>query len=202
MHKFVTECIGMFIFSILIGTSTNLLGIGLLLAAITYIASDISESHFNPAVSFAVWLHKRISLQELGTYISAQVTGTLIGGMVVWWLAGTTFAPSPGQNTGTFQFAAVEIIFSFVFVLLFLMMMYPKRRRRNPIFGFMIGLGFAGCYLITEPISGTGLNPSISFGFILLDVINSGISWYHLPIYLLSPGIGAILATWCYKRII
>ncbi|MEX0660434.1 MAG: aquaporin [Balneolaceae bacterium] len=199
MKKFAAEGVGTFFLTAVIGITADPISIGLLLTALIYIAIHVCDSHFNPAISLAAWIGGRIDTSELGVYISGQFFGAVTGGAFVWWISKLTYGPAPDQATLPYEFILIEILFSFLFILLFLCMIYPARRRRNPLFGAIIGIGLAGCYLVTAPISGTGLNPAMSSGFILFDYINNGSSYQHLPVYLLAPGVGAIAAAYAHK---
>lgn len=202
MEKFAAEGVGTFFLVVVIGVTTDPIAIGLLLTALIYIFIHVSDSHFNPAVSLAAWIGERIETSELAVYISGQFFGAILGGAFVWWISKLTYGPSPDQATLPYEFILVEALFSFLFILLFLCMIYPVRRRKNPLFGAIIGLGLTGCYMATVQITGTGLNPAMSTGFIFFDYINNGSSYQHLPVYLLAPGIGAIAAAYAHRYII
>lgn len=202
MKKFTAECVGTFFLVVVIGITTDPIAIGLILTALIYITISVSGSHFNSAISLAAWIGGRIDTSELAVYISGQFFGAVVGGAFVWWISKFTYGPSPDQATLPYEFILVEALFSFLFIVLFLCMIYPARRRKNPMFGAIVGIGLAGCYLVTVPITGTGLNPAMSTGFILFDYINNGSSYQHLPVYLLAPGVGAIAAAYAHKFLI
>ncbi len=202
MKKFAAEGVGTFFLVVVIGVTTDPIAIGLILTALIYTSIHVSDSHFNPAISLAAWIRGRIERSELGIYIAGQFFGAIAGGAFVWWISKLTYGPSPDQATLPYEFIAVEVLFSFFFILLFLCMIYPSRRRRNPLYGAIAGIGLAGCYLVTIPITGAGLNPAMSSGFILFDYINNGSSYQHLPVYLLAPGVGAIIAAYTHKLLI
>lgn len=199
MPKFFAEFIGMFFITIIIGISANPLGTGMLVAAMIYIVSDFTAPHFNPAVSLAAWMAGEITGNDFTSYFSAQIPGAFTGALFIWWLSGTSFITQPAQSTQTYEFIVIEILFSFLFVLAFLVMMYPYKRK-NPVFGLVIGLTLTGCYLITEPISGPGLNPAMNSGYIFFDWMNNGYSYYYLPVYILAPLIGGMGAAFVYRR--
>ena len=201
MKKLFTEGFGTFFFTVAVGVTVDPIAVGFILIVLTYLAADISVAHFNPAVSLAAWIRNKINLPELTLYLSGQIAGAILGGLFVWWISTTTFLPQPDPATRTFQFIATELLFSFLFVLLFLQIMYPPSGKRNPVFGFLIGTGFAGCYLVSLNISGAGLNPAMNSGFAILEYINSGYGLQDLPIYILTPAIGAIAAAYAHRWI-
>jgi glycerol uptake facilitator-like aquaporin len=200
MLKFSAELIGSLFLTLAIGLSGNPVAAGLILAALIYLFSDISGSHFNPAISLAAWVSGKISLDQLLFYLAAQLIGAFFGAFLVWQISGITHVVNSSPSTGTYEFVVVEFLFSFLFVLIFLFMVYPAKKQRNPVFGLMIGLTFYGCYIIAEPISGTGLNPSLTSAFVLVDTFNNGISYFYLPIYILAPLLGGLAASYVYKK--
>jgi glycerol uptake facilitator-like aquaporin len=86
--KFVSEIIGTFIFIILIFTITSkqsgatnvALPIGLALALVIYLFADITGGHFNPAVSFAIYIQnpKIFTGIMLLIYSFAQALGGIL----------------------------------------------------------------------------------------------------------------------------
>lgn len=199
MNKLLAEFIGVFFLTAAIGLSASPISAGVVLIALIYIGTHLTDAHFNPAISFSAWIRGKIELHELTEYVTGQVLGAISGAVFVWWVSKIAYAPTPARSTGTFEFIALELLLSFLFILLFLCMMYPAKRRRNPVFGIVIGIGLIGCYLIAEPIIGLGLNPGTTGGFILMDYINNGGSYQYYPVYLLAPGIAAIGAAYAHK---
>jgi aquaporin Z len=178
------------------------LAAGSILAALVYLFSDISGSHYNPAVTIAAWVAGKLNLQQMFGYIFFQLTGAIAGAFAVWRISDSTHIARPAQSTGTIEFIAIELLFSLFFVLIFLYMVYPAKKRRNPVYGIMIGLTFAAAYIIAEPISGTGLNPATTTAFIIADTFNNGYSHYYLPIYLLAPLVGGLTASAIYSKLV
>ena len=86
--KFLAEVIGTFIFIILIFTITSrqsgatnvALPIGLALGLVIYLFGDITGGHFNPAVSFAIYIQnpKIFTGIMLIIYSSAQALGGIL----------------------------------------------------------------------------------------------------------------------------
>lgn len=78
------------------GGNGNPLGIGLLgvslafgLAVLTgaYALGHISGGHFNPAVSFGLWVGGRFSAKDLLPYLFAQVIGAVAAGYILFQIA-------------------------------------------------------------------------------------------------------------------
>lgn len=201
MLKYFIEFIGTFLLVAALGISGDPIAIGLILAALIYIGADLTGGHFNPAVTLAAWAADEMPTSKISANIFSQLLGALAASAFVWWISGTTFVTQPDDSTTLSGFIAVEFIFSFFFILVFLFFIYPNRRRRNPIYGIVAGGVLGACYLITEPYTGIGLNPALNLGYITADTINHGYSYFHLPVYLLTPLISGLAAAFVHRKL-
>ena len=55
------------------------LAFGLSIVAVAYTIGKASGCHVNPAVTFAMWVDKRISTKDFIGYVIAQVLGAIAG---------------------------------------------------------------------------------------------------------------------------
>lgn len=84
MKKYSVEFLGTFLFvlsiiGILRGASITIpLYIGTALATLVYMGGPLSGAHYNPAVTFGIWLNKKISSEDAIKYVIAQLLGALI----------------------------------------------------------------------------------------------------------------------------
>ena len=74
LHIF-TEFIGTFIFLTVILKTNDALAIGLTLAGVIYFGGKVSGGNYNPAVSFMLFLSKKMDLSKMTMYIIAQLLG-------------------------------------------------------------------------------------------------------------------------------
>ena len=56
---------------------------GVVLAIMVYCAGQISGSHFNPAVSLSMLISGHIGIIKMLSYWAAQLTGSLLGGLMI-----------------------------------------------------------------------------------------------------------------------
>ena len=49
-----------------------------MLMAMIYVGGHVSGAHFNPAISFACFVQKRLKLADMGMYIAAQSLGACL----------------------------------------------------------------------------------------------------------------------------
>ena len=81
--KVIVEIIGTFFFvSVILQSikdkSIGPIGIAVTLLAAIYFGASTSKAHFNPAVSFGMFMHKQIEYNELISYILAQLVGAAL----------------------------------------------------------------------------------------------------------------------------
>ena len=76
MLAYVVEFIGTFLFlSVILSNGKNPIAIAVALLAAIYFGGAISGGHFNPAVSFMMFLSKSITMQKLLGYVIVQLLG-------------------------------------------------------------------------------------------------------------------------------
>ncbi len=54
------------------------LAFGLAVVGMAYTIGNISGCHINPAITLAMWMHKKISAQDAAWYMVAQFIGAII----------------------------------------------------------------------------------------------------------------------------
>ena len=104
-RKYFAEFIGTFVLVVfgcgvaaVLGCATpagyvgTALAFGLVIVAMAYSIGNISGCHINPAVSFAMWLGKKISLKDLIFYVLSQVLGAFAGALLVALFSGSLVA--------------------------------------------------------------------------------------------------------------
>ena len=102
MKKYVIELIGTFFLVLVIGLTGNPLAIGSVLMVMIYMGGHVSGAHYNPAVTIAVLMQKKIDTKDAGMYIVFQVLGSIAAAVVAYIITGNTFAPSPNPNASRF----------------------------------------------------------------------------------------------------
>jgi glycerol uptake facilitator-like aquaporin len=76
MLAYVVEFIGTFLFlSVILSNGKNPIAIAVALLAAIYFGGAISGGHFNPAVSFMMYLSKSINFNKLMGYAAVQLLG-------------------------------------------------------------------------------------------------------------------------------
>jgi len=196
----------------MLGGLADWLAIGMsfaiVLAAVIYSLGRVSGAHVNPAVTIALLSTKRFPAGEAAGYIVAQCIGAAIGSLLFFLTVGTNAvtvgalgATTPFPTIGYGQAILVEAIATFVLMLV--IMGVAVDARAPPGFaGLIIGLTLGGMITATGNIAGASLNPARTFGPYVMDWLLGGPNlWVFLPIYIIGPVIGAVLAAVFYDRI-
>ena len=71
----LTEFIGTFVFLTVILKTNDALAIGLALTGVIYFGGKVSGGNYNPAVSYMMYLNKKLDLSKFLLYILAQIVG-------------------------------------------------------------------------------------------------------------------------------
>jgi len=196
----------------MLGGLADWLAIGMsfaiVLAAIIYSLGRVSGAHVNPAVTIALLSTKRFPAGDAAGYIVAQCIGAAVGSLLFFLTVGMNAvtvgalgATTPFPTIGYGQAILVEAIATFVLMLV--IMGVAVDARAPPGFaGLIIGLTLGGMITATGNIAGASLNPARTFGPYVMDWLLGGPNlWVFLPIYIIGPVIGAVLAAVFYDRI-
>lgn len=180
------------------------LAFGLALVAIIAIFGRVSGAHVNPAVSIACLIDGRMNLRDCICYIAAQIIGACAGASVLSFIWGST--ESLGANlyethsalgaivTSNVAFV-VELILTFVFVLTVL----ASTKKENCSSGLVIGLTLTLVHIFGIPFTGTSVNPARSIGPALFT---DGVAMEQLPLFIIAPMVGAVLAGLLYRFVL
>ena len=210
-RKLLAELVGTFVF-FLIGLMSILstkafpggpdllviaFGFGLGLFVAINIAGAISGGHFNPAVTVAAVLDKRLDPMTGAGYIVAQLIGGLgAAGFVLVMsnqaaVSGTR--TTPGTGIGDVQAVVIEAVFTAIFIAVILTV-----TKKDPGHAaFVIPLTLVVIHLALVPITGSSVNPARSIASALI-----GGDLTSLWIYIVGPVIGAVGGWAVYRALL
>lgn len=205
-NDFLGELIGSYIL-VLFGTGAvaaavlydahqSLFQIGMLWAfAVTfgiYMTRNLSNAHFNPAVTVAMVLTGRMSAKRLPTYILGQFVGAFLGGLTVYGVYGSSIAQYEAKKNivrGTFESIttakmfgeyynqpggyslsmplaiAVEALGTFLLVLIIFLFTEGANvgRPNDNTAPILIGLTVGSLLCLLASITQAGMNPTRDF---------------------------------------
>nr|BAG68662.1 plasma membrane intrinsic protein [Tulipa gesneriana] len=182
---------------------------GGMIFVLVYCTAGISGGHINPAVTFGLFLARKLSLVRAVLYIIAQSLGAICGVGIVKGImkdyhlyGGGANEVAPGYSKGTALGA--EIIGTFVLVYTVFSATDPKRSARDshvPVLAPLpIGFAVFMVHLATIPITGTGINPARSLGAAV--IYNSSSAWHNHWIFWVGPFVGAAAAAAYHQYIL
>ncbi|MFN9173119.1 MAG: aquaporin Z [Synechocystis sp.] len=236
MKKYVAEFLGTFwivlggcgsaVFAAFIaapgGGNTNEFGLGYLGVALAfgltvftgaYALGHISGGHFNPAVSFGLWMGKRFPGSQLAPYIGSQVAGAIVASLFIVIVAqgGPNFSLEGSNPLATNGFGEHSpqgygflsaLLIEFVLTFIFLIVILGVTDKTAPA-GFApaaIGLALTLIHLVSIPITNTSVNPARSTGVALFCGNPALIG--QLWLFWIAPIAGALLAGFVYHNVL
>jgi aquaporin Z len=166
----------------------------------------VSGGHFNPAVTLAALVIKRIKPLDGVIYMLAQLSGAVLGALLTKGLLldegrATHYgaAEVSGLLSGAFPGSIVEGIGTFCLVLVILTAVYSEKSVKEwaPL---AIGTTLGFIVMVGGPLTGGAFNPARWFGPALVGNDFGGFAGVW-P-YLAGPIVGALLAAAVYKFVL
>jgi len=166
---------------------------------------QVSGGHFNPAITAAAALMRRIDPVDAVVYILAQLSGAVLGALLVKGILLDEGRASDYGNAevsplldSNFLGGVVEALGTFLLVLAVLAVaMNPRARQEWAPLAIGTTLGFV--VFIFGPLTGASVNPARWFGPALIgDALDAS----DLLVYVLGPLVGAVVALLVYRFVI
>lgn len=191
-----TEFIGTFlVVSLLITTadsptSTMAQAVGLGYAALTFFGAEISEAHYNPAVTLSHLLLKTIEPLEAAMYIGTQFAASIAAS----FLCGSFYGMPPVAEPAGIASAVGILIGAWTLCLVHLHVL--DRQAGNGFFGLAIGFTLLADIVVFS----ANFNPAAAFGLWLAEgVIGSGFDFslaglITIGVLVLVPLVSAAIA--------
>lgn len=202
MRKYVIEFIGTFFLVLAVCAAVRSqqelqnfapLFVGLVLTAMIYAGKSFSGAHYNPAVSLAIFLRRKLRLVDMIGYWVIQLMAGVIGAIV----AAKVFNYQTSLFSVTEPIAAItaEGIGTFALVFVILCVATSARSANNDYYGLAIGSVVVAMAYIVGPISGGVFNPAVALGLAVFEKLD----WNSLWVYLVGSITGAVIAVILYK---
>ena len=165
INKYLAETVGTYILvgigsmAILAVTATGgplvvavAFAFGLALLAGIYAVGDISGGHFNPAVTLAAFLDKRVDMTDLIGYWIGQLVGALLASLTVLAVAEKAGVQSTytrlGAGVEAWEGFLVEAVLTAIFVLVILV----STKRAASTAAMAISLTLVAVHLVAAPL--------------------------------------------------
>ena len=163
----------------------------------------ISGAHFNPAVTFGLWLANKIEAKDAGLYVLTQLVAAVVAALLVKTLLPSVAGeitgygvPRIASNVSLIQAIVLEAILTFFLVsAVFGTAVSPEAP--SGIGGFGIGLVLLFDILVGGPLTGAAMNPARAFGpaAIANDWVGQGAFW-------IGPLLGGAVAALVWGKVL
>jgi len=194
--------------SAIISGHLNSIGIalanGVIVTAMITAFSRTSGAHFNPAVSFAMMISRRLRVPDFFAYTIAQLAGGTAGALLAKFLFAHSVSartglgkPSLGSGINLGLGLLVEILATFLLLAVIFIMAIDERTPSGIVTNVAIGLIVAIDIVWAGSISGGAMNPARWFGPALV----SG-NWSNSWIWIVGPLAGSAIATLAYEKMV
>jgi MIP family channel proteins len=188
----------------------DIAGLGLLhaltLGVLVYALAATSGAHFNPAVTMGQLAIGEIRTRDAAAYISFQLAGGVLAGLLVLLLfhdagasvhyGATAIDPSVIPGGSPWLGLIAEAVGTFM-LMWALMAVAVNPRGEKHFAGLVIGGALGLAVMVVGPGTGAGLNPARWFGPALV----SG-SYPDFWIFIVGPVAGATLAALAYRTLV
>ena len=186
MRKYIAEFIGTFFLVLTVGCTVipatagviPALAIGAVLMVMIFAGGHISGGHFNPAVTFAIFVRGRLELKDVVPYWLAQVAAGIIAAFVAMFLVGKSGTPMEITNVPAVFLA--EFLFTFALAYVVLNCATAKGTLDNSFYGLAIGFTVLAGIFAVGSISGGAFNPAVAIGAAVMKLVHFQDIWIHI----------------------
>ena len=170
----------------------NTLATGAALVALILAFGPISGAHFNPVVTLADVLRRRMTRRDAAVYVAAQFAGAFAGVLCAHLMFGEPlFAASTHERSGAAQWVS-EVVATFGLVSVIL----ACARRQPRAVPFAVGAYITAAYWFTASTSFA--NPAVTLARAATDTF-AGIRPADVPMFLSAQLVGGLLATGLFE---
>jgi aquaporin TIP len=178
---------------------------GLVIAVFASAVGHISGAHFNPAVTLAFLLTRRMAPSSAVVYWVTQFTAAVAGALLLRWIYPVELrdslalgAPFLSGVSGAQGFA-IEAILTFFLVWVIFACAADPRGTFTSIAGLAIGFTITLDILMGGPLTGAAMNPARAFGPELVQNFWDD-AWVYYTAPLLGAAAAGFLYDWLYLR--
>jgi len=195
MKRYAMEFVGTFFLTIAISLIGNPIAIGLMLMAMIYVGGHVSGAHFNPAISFACFVQKRMNLADTAMYVIAQSLGAALALCFFMMITSNSFTLDMVPGSPLVGPMAVEALLVLVLCWVYLTMNFTTRYKNSFIPGFAIGLT-----LMAIVSAGSLFNPAVAIASVACGIAKEGTAAgvASLIVYVAGPLLGGVFASYMF----
>lgn len=170
---------------------------GIVLAVLVSALGAVSGGHFNPAVTFGVWLAGKLDWHRALAYVVAQLIGAILAAWAVRVVIPAALSPSlgvPALGTDISPVAGILVEIVLTVILLIAVFGTAIDPRAPKIGGIAIGFAVGADILMGGPLTGAAMNPARWFG----PAAVTGL-WNDWFVWIIGPLLGAAIVALAYR---
>ena len=175
---------------------------GLAMALIVTATLTISGGHMNPAVTFGLWIAKKVDGKTAVGYVVAQLLGAVLGAALLRFCfpgpsvrAMSYGTPLLAATTTFWHGVGIEALTTFFLVSAVFGTIVSKDAPKMG--GFGVGIAILVGALVAGPATGAAMNPARAFGPAIVSWTLSG-----QVVYWIGPLLGALIAALIWSRVL
>ena len=199
-RKYAVEFIGTFFLTFVVGVAAlggsvfTPLAAGATLMVMIYAGGHISGGHYDPAVTMAALVRRRIGIRDAVPYWIAQVIGGVVAGVIARAVVNPATVKTLHLSGHTEAAAAVvELLITFALCYVMLNVATSKDQPGNGFFGLAIGFTVVAGAFAVGGISGGLFNPAVALGGATAGLFAWSTIWVYILVEL-AAGVAAGLA--------
>jgi MIP family channel proteins len=176
---------------------------GLVIAVMVSAVGLISGGFFNPAITIAFMLTRRIATRLAVLYLAVQLAAAALAALLLRWVlpanarSGSHLGvPLLGTGVSAGKGVAIEAVLTFFLVWVVFATAVDPRGTFKQIAGLAIGFTIALDALMAIGLTGAAMNPARAFGPQLVDN-----HWSHFWVWYVGPIAGGAIAALVYEAL-
>ncbi len=174
----------------------------IVLAVMVTALMNISGAHFNPAVTFGLWLTNKIEAKDAGLYVATQLIAAIVAALLIKTLLPALAGEITGYGTpriaGDVEFVkAIGIEAILTFFLVSAVFGTAVSSQAPKVGGFGIGLVLLFDILVGGPLTGAAMNPARALGPALV----AG-EWVGQAVFWVGPLLGGAVAALVWGKVL
>jgi len=171
--------------------------IACVLTVMIYALGKSSGANFNPAVSVALGITKKMEWAEVGIYAGVQIVAGIAAGLCYLAMFGQSFNLAPTKGHSWWQAGLAELLYTFMLCFVVLNVAASKvHGGKNQFYGLAIGFVIVAGAYSGGSVSMGCFNPAVAFG---IDVSSGYYGVKYCFIYTAFELLGAALAAGAFQ---
>jgi len=203
MARYAAEFIGTFLLVFTVGCNVlsgqpifGGISIACVLMVMIYALGKSSGGNFNPAVSVALGIAKKMEWKEVGIYCAVQMAGGICGAISYLVMFGKSFNLAPTAGHTWWQAGLAELLYTFMLCFVVLNTACSvEHGGKNQFYGLAIGFVIVAGAYSGGNVSMGAFNPAVAFG---IDVSSAFYGVRYSFLYALFELAGAAMAAGLY----